>query len=174
MPRRLLWSLLGASIVLNVMYGAVAGVLVPAQVALADPESKETHLAIIMALSSLATLVAQPAAGAASDRTRTRWGRRRPWIAGSAVPVALALVALGRAETLLAITVGWIVVQPLLNVLEAPLDAILADRFSAGQRPGPRRSTAAALQWAWRLVRWPRAWRSHTWRWPTPCWRPSS
>lgn len=133
--RRLLWSLLGASLVLNVMYGAIAGVLVPAQIAQADPESKETSLAVVMAISSLITLVVRPAVGALSDRTRGRWGRRTPWMIGGSLAVTIAMLPLGHATTVLAIGAGWLIVQPLLNVVEVPLDTVMADRFAPGQRP---------------------------------------
>lgn len=36
--------------------------------------------------------VVDPFVGLASDRTRTRWGRRRPWILAGAVPLGLSLV----------------------------------------------------------------------------------
>ncbi|MGJ9412633.1 MFS transporter [Aeromicrobium sp. CF4.19] len=135
MNRRLPWSLLLASLALNAMYAAVAGVLVPAQIALASPDSKETHLAMVMTASSLLTIVVHPWVGALSDRTRTRWGRRTPWIIAGAAGSAGALVALGIAESVVMIALGWLVVQPLLNVVEAPLDAVLADRVPIGQRP---------------------------------------
>lgn len=131
----LLVPLLAASLTLNAMYGAIAGVLVPAQIARLDPEGKELSLAVIMTLSSLITLLVHPAAGALSDRTRSRWGRRAPWIGGAAVGSAVAMVALGRAETVLAVGVGWLVLQPLLNVVEAPLDAVVADRIEPDARP---------------------------------------
>lgn len=38
--------------------------------------------------------VIDPFAGWLSDRTHTRWGRRRPWIAGAALPLAVALYLL--------------------------------------------------------------------------------
>lgn len=117
------------------MYSAVAGVLVPAQVAAASGASKETHLAVIMTASSLLTMVVHPWVGSLSDRTSTRWGGRTPWILGGALGSAAGLVSLGQAQSVVAVGIGWLVVQPLLNVLEAPLDAVVADRVPSGDRP---------------------------------------
>ncbi|WP_308799390.1 MFS transporter [Agromyces silvae] len=134
-PSRLLWPLLVASLALNVMYGAIAGVLVPAQVAVADPEGKELTLALIMTASSLVTFAVHPLAGALSDRTRSRWGRRSPWIVGGALASAVAMLLLGQAEAVWAIALGWLILQPFLNTVEAPLDAIVADRVDQPSRP---------------------------------------
>jgi len=38
--------------------------------------------------------VTDPLVGALSDRTRTRWGRRRPFLAAGAMPLGLSVVAL--------------------------------------------------------------------------------
>lgn len=132
---RLLWSLLIAALALNAVYGGVAGVLVPAQIARADPANKDALLAVVLTASSLLTLVVHPLAGAASDRTRSRWGRRAPWILAGAGGSAAVMVALGHAESVWAVAVGWLLLQPLLNVLEAPLDAVLADRVEPSRRP---------------------------------------
>lgn len=132
---RLLWSLLIAALALNAVYGGVAGVLVPAQIARADPAHKDAVLAVVLTASSLLTLVVHPLAGAASDRTRSRWGRRAPWILAGAAGSAAVMVVLGHAESVWAVAVGWLVLQPLLNVLEAPLDAVLADRVEPSRRP---------------------------------------
>ena len=35
-----------------------------------------------------------PAIGTLSDRTRSRWGRRHPWLYASALPIALGWIAL--------------------------------------------------------------------------------
>lgn len=117
------------------MYGAVAGILVPAQLAKIDPLGKEVALAVTMAASSALTLVVKPLVGMLSDRTRSRWGRRSPWIAGGAIGAGFALVALGQAGSVVAVAAGWLIVQPLLNVVEAPLDAVLADRVPVQRRP---------------------------------------
>ncbi|MDP9821366.1 MFS transporter [Nocardioides massiliensis] len=134
-PSRLSWSLFTASLVLNVQYAALATVVVPALLARADEASKETALAVVMTLSSLVTLVVHPLVGAWSDRSRSRWGRRTPWIALGAVASAIAIAGLGQAATVVAVGLGWLLVQPLLNVVEAPLDAVLADRVPESGRP---------------------------------------
>lgn len=135
MSRRVLWALVAASIVLNAMYGAIAGILVPAQVALADPDHRETTLGLILAASSALTLLVKPLAGAGSDRTRSRWGRRSPWILGGALASAAVMLLLGSAQGVVGIAVGWMLLQPLLNTVEAPLDAVMAERASAAARP---------------------------------------
>lgn len=135
MHARLLWSLLAAALALNAVYGAVAGVLVPAQIARANTEDKDLILGVVLTASSLLTLVVRPLAGAASDRTRSRWGRRTPWLLAGATASAVIMVALGFAESVWAVALGWLLLQPALNTLEAPLDAILADRVDADRRP---------------------------------------
>lgn len=49
--------------------------------------------ALVMA-ARLFDAVTDPLIGLASDRTRSRWGRRRPWIALGSIPLAVSLVAL--------------------------------------------------------------------------------
>ncbi|GGA71190.1 MFS transporter [Pseudoclavibacter endophyticus] len=141
---RSLWPLLIASLVLNAMYGAFAGVLVPAQVAIAEPANKELVLAAIMTASSLLTIAAHPIAGALSDRTRSRWGRRKPWVVGASLASALVMVWLGEADAVWAIALGWLVLQPLLNAVEAPLDAVVADRVERRDRPRAAASYGAS------------------------------
>lgn len=48
----------------------------------------------ILGVSRLWDAVSDPIAGYWSDRTRTRIGRRRPWILASAVPIGIAFMAL--------------------------------------------------------------------------------
>lgn len=48
----------------------------------------------ILLLARVWDAVSDPLVGYLSDRTRSRWGRRRPWFAASALPLGLAIVAL--------------------------------------------------------------------------------
>lgn len=45
----------------------------------------------------LCGLVVQPIVGTMSDRTTTRWGRRRPWMAGSLLLLVLSFFVIGDA-----------------------------------------------------------------------------
>ncbi|MEZ6187901.1 MAG: MFS transporter [Planctomycetota bacterium] len=51
-----------------------------------------TWVGVFLVLIRLADGLTDPAIGTLSDRTRTRWGRRRVWILGGALPLSLALV----------------------------------------------------------------------------------
>ncbi|MGD8868145.1 MAG: glycoside-pentoside-hexuronide (GPH):cation symporter [Gemmatimonadales bacterium] len=53
-----------------------------------------TVLGVVVLVSRVWDAVIDPAIGALSDRTRSRWGRRRPWMAGGALPLALIFVLL--------------------------------------------------------------------------------
>ena len=73
-------------------------ILLPQQVESIAPGDKETMLAWVIGLGALAAIVANPLAGAFSDRTCVRiggreLGRRHVWTVGGAVLGAAALVA---------------------------------------------------------------------------------
>jgi GPH family glycoside/pentoside/hexuronide:cation symporter len=51
-------------------------------------------LGVIILLSRVWDAIVDPGLGMLSDRTRTRWGRRRPWMAAAAVPTAIAFTML--------------------------------------------------------------------------------
>ncbi len=50
-------------------------------------------IAVALMVSRLVDMVADPLFGYLSDRTRTRWGRRIPYLAVGAIPLALATIA---------------------------------------------------------------------------------
>jgi GPH family glycoside/pentoside/hexuronide:cation symporter len=51
-------------------------------------------IGLLLGLSRVWDGVTDPLVGIWSDRTPTRWGRRRPWLVASALPVAILFVAL--------------------------------------------------------------------------------
>lgn len=50
-------------------------------------------MGLLFGISRFWDAVTDPLVGHLSDRTNTRWGRRRPWLLASAIPVALAYFA---------------------------------------------------------------------------------
>lgn len=53
-----------------------------------------SYVALIQLLGGIWDTINDPLVGLLSDRTRTRLGRRRPWLLGAAVPTALAYFAI--------------------------------------------------------------------------------
>lgn len=94
---------------------------------------------LVLSVGGLAGIVAGPVAGALSDRTRSRFGRRRPWaISGSAV-TSVSLVLTGWARSPIEIGAAWIGVWIGLAAASAALTAMIADQVDA------RRGTASAV-----------------------------
>ncbi|MEU8263362.1 MFS transporter [Micromonospora sp. NPDC048999] len=116
-------------------------VLLPQQVARIAPGDKETMLAVVTGLGALAAVLANPLAGALSDRTvlrlgRRHLGRRHVWTASGAVLGAFALVLLARQETIAGVALGWVAAQVCFNAMLASLTAAIPDRVPVAQRGG--------------------------------------
>lgn len=115
-------------------YAAFISVLLPSRVADLDPVNKVATLAAISTLAFTVNAIAQPLVGALSDHTRSRLGRRLPWMIAGAVIGGLAIGALGGAPTVLLVGVLWAVAQLALHGLEISMDAYLVDAFAPARR----------------------------------------
>lgn len=141
--RRLMLWIIPANIGIFMLWGAIPGILLPQQITLAFGEQDQinvANLAIVSTIGAFAAMIAQPIAGQISDRTRSRFGRRAPWMIVGAVAGALALVGLAFAGTLVGFIVAWTLVQICFNFAQGPLSAVMPDRV-----PNARRGTFAAL-----------------------------
>nr|WP_150236331.1 MFS transporter [Nocardiopsis quinghaiensis] len=135
-PVRHLW-VAGISLANLGMWVAFFGplqVLLPEQVGLLASGSKETALAWVTGVGAACATLATPLAGALSDRTTGRFGRRRPWILAGAVLGGLGLVVLGRQDGVLGVLLGWSFVQAALSCLNATLLAAVPDHVPVRQR----------------------------------------
>ncbi|OLE30353.1 MAG: MFS transporter [Actinobacteria bacterium 13_1_20CM_3_71_11] len=109
-------------------------VLLPEQIKAIDPVHKETMLGWVTGLGAFAAVVVNPLAGALSDRTAWRYGRRHVWTVGGALLGGVALVALARQHTILGVAVGWVAAQTGFNTMLASLTAAVPDRVPVDQR----------------------------------------
>jgi MFS family permease len=88
----------------------------PSQARTAAGSGAVSALALITGISAIASLACPPIVGVLSDRTRTRWGRRAPWILLGGAACALSLILLGSVGAIVGLLVGWFLVQATINV----------------------------------------------------------
>ncbi|WP_166350964.1 MFS transporter [Phytoactinopolyspora limicola] len=119
---------------------------IPSQVAELAPQQRIFALAMVTGIGGVVGIVGNPLIGRLSDATRSRLGRRRPWIiAGLAVILPASLTA-GNAGSLAELVLWWSMLQLGANMLMAPLTATIPDLV-----PVDRRGVASAclgISWA--------------------------
>ncbi|GGQ49561.1 MFS transporter [Couchioplanes caeruleus subsp. azureus] len=123
-----------ANLGLWVGYYAPLQVLLPQQAEEVAGAGKATALGIVTGVGALVAVVAGPLAGALSDATTARTGRRHTWTAVGALTGLAGLVLLSGQHTLLGLTLCWCLAQAGLNLLQAGITAIVPDRTPVGQR----------------------------------------
>lgn len=123
-----------ATTVLYICYSAIGGLLLPLQIDAIDPTNKVVSLGIVISLGALLALIGNPLAGALSDRTLSRFGRRRPWILLGTLVSAVALAVMMTAGSILQLIIGWSLFQFSSNCVLAPLSTIVPDQIPDRQR----------------------------------------
>lgn len=112
--------------------------LLPLQIesmrATADWVDSVVSFGIISGIAGVFALIAYPVAGALSDRTTSRFGRRRPWILGGTLLFAVSLVLLGLQSTLVGVGTFWSLAIVGFCALTAALTATISDQVPVGQR----------------------------------------
>ncbi|GAA0963066.1 MFS transporter [Frigoribacterium faeni] len=98
------------------------------------PDSPETLVGQVLPIGAFGALLANPLIGALSDRTRTRWGRRRPYLVGGVVLLTVALALVAFSPNQLSLTLAWLLAQVAANAVLATLIASFADNVPEFQR----------------------------------------
>ncbi|MFD5600623.1 MFS transporter [Leucobacter sp. NPDC058333] len=88
----------------------------------------------VSGVSAVCAMLAYPLTGALSDRTTSRYGRRRPWIAIGAAVFAIGLLLTGVQTTLVGVAVCWSIAITGFCALSAALTALIADQVPIRQR----------------------------------------
>lgn len=96
--------------------------------------SKASSLAVVTAIGVGVTMLVQPLIGVVSDRTRSRYGRRAPWILFGALLGGLILASLALAPSVAVVGLLYTVAQLLINVAQSPTGATVADRVQVQHR----------------------------------------
>ncbi|MES5820849.1 MFS transporter [Streptomyces sp. RG80] len=137
---RLLAFVFPATTAMYALFNGIGVILLPAQVAELAPGSKVGVLALLTTLGAVASMLALPAGGALSDRTRSRFGRRAPWLVVMAGVSALLTIAMGLSTGLVALAILVPILWFTSNFYGGAISAILPDRV-----PVARRGIASAV-----------------------------
>jgi MFS family permease len=90
--------------------------------------------ALIVGVGAVAAVLTNPLVGMLSDRTTSRFGRRRSWLVAGGVLTVAAVLLLSTATSLLLLVVEWIFLEIAINMVQASLTAILPDQVPVRQR----------------------------------------
>ncbi|MFZ5795026.1 MAG: MFS transporter [Sphingomonas sp.] len=120
--------------VLLALYASILGVLLPNQIENLDPVGKLGTLGVVYAITSVFSTITTPVSGALSDRTRSRFGRRTPWIAIGGVVGGAATILIPFGGGIVGVTALWLVATVSLNSMQPAITTIVADRFLPGER----------------------------------------
>jgi MFS family permease len=89
---------------------------------------------IVSTIGALAAFLANPIFGRISDRTTSRFGRRRPWLLLGVVGLAVSEIVLVLMPDVLGIAIAWFAAQAFANAAQAALLATIADQIPPEQR----------------------------------------
>lgn len=114
--------------------------LLAAKIEILAPDNKVFILGLITALGGIVSTIALFSWGGVSDLTRSRWGRRTPWIVFGAVFGLVGLVLIGLATSVPTLIGAFLLFALLFNAMPAAVLAIFPDRI-----PTAKRGTASAV-----------------------------
>lgn len=95
---------------------------------------QEQNLGYILGAGSLTVMLTGPLLGILSDRTRTRLGRRVPFIVGGTALGVMSLVVMANSASIPVLMMGWMLAQLGWGQALAGLNASQADRLPESQR----------------------------------------
>ncbi|WP_336631368.1 MULTISPECIES: MFS transporter [unclassified Microbacterium] len=122
------------------LLGIWMSIMLPASVTIAlriselDPDGKTDSYSIAAGLGTLVALLANPFFGRLSDRTRSRFGRRRPWIAIGLAGTMVGALVIALSDSFPLLLVGWLIMQAFINASIAAALAVVADRVPVAQQ----------------------------------------
>lgn len=101
---------------------------------LVPSEDRTAMLAFVVICGAVTAVVSNPLFGFASDKTRGRFGRRRPWLLGGVVLGLGATIMIVTADSVAVLTFGWVLAQAGYNASLAAAAALIGDQVRERQR----------------------------------------
>ncbi|WP_425826644.1 MFS transporter [Streptomyces fractus] len=128
-------ALTASQMTVYVTLNAVVAVLLPVRIVDAVGEAhKETWLGVISSVGAVVTMIASPAIGMLSDRTRHRLGRRAPWLLAGGAGSAVAFAAVGFAPGPVPLLLSFSLAQLAVTLVLMPVSTVLPERVPLKRR----------------------------------------
>ncbi|MHC5795168.1 MFS transporter [Lacisediminihabitans sp. FW035] len=99
-----------------------------------DWVSSVVAFGIISGIAGACALIVYPLTGALSDRTTSRFGRRRPWILVGTLVFAISLFLLGLQTSITGVGVFWALALSGFCIVSAAVTATISDQVPVNQR----------------------------------------
>jgi MFS family permease len=115
-------------------YAAWLGIFAPVVLTIAlkvshitSAAEKGGQLAAVLAIGAFGAMAAAPIWGAISDRTKSRFGRRKLWIVMGSLFLFVGLLIMAQSESIAVLGIGWLICQIGSNATQAALNAVMPD-----------------------------------------------
>ena len=122
-------------VAIGYLWTSLGGLILPDMVIqLVGREHEGLALGVLEGVGSLMAVVWQPIAGALSDRTQTRFGRRRPFIVVGTVGDVLFLIGLALSGSFGLVLIFYFLLQTASNTAQGPYQGLMPDVVPQSQR----------------------------------------
>lgn len=107
-PAKLIFALVAAQLGVCIAVFTPIVVTLALRVAQIVPEAgRGAALGQVFSVGALLALIGNPLIGALSDRTTSRYGRRRPWLVGGMLVAVVGLTVVGLGQSVPTLVIGW-------------------------------------------------------------------
>ena len=113
---------------ITALWQSLHSIILPQRLLDFVPETqKNTYLGLMTLTGLLLAMFVQPIAGAFSDRSGSKWGRRRPYILIGGVITLLILPGVGLAGSFAVLFAVYCLLQVASNTAQGPFQALIPD-----------------------------------------------
>jgi MFS family permease len=138
-PDRRPLSGMNITVLVAASFGAALVLIVPIAFTLALrvdqlAPGRPSALGYLIGAGSIGTLMSGPVVGILSDRTRTRWGRRRPFTVAGTLLGLVSIPVMAYAPGLVVLGTGWVLASLGWGTALGSIGSYQADRLPAHQR----------------------------------------
>jgi Na+/melibiose symporter-like transporter len=120
---------------LTALWSSLGSILLPIRILAYVPEAqKNTYLGLLTFAGLIVAIIVQPVAGTFSDFTRSRWGRRRPYIVLGMLFSLIMLPGVGLATTYIALFIPFCLLSIFTNTAQASYQAFIPELVPPDKR----------------------------------------